>query len=113
MKLGDWVCNLLLQVQQKVAAAGSWPQCVRKGGSRLPTIRRAGAEIAGGGGSCREPILRTKLRFRPLSSGKFVPRFLSLTGKHQNGPIRPNTPAAGESARSWRRRFRHQVGKGR
>jgi len=35
MSLGDWVCNLLLQVQQKVAAAGLWPQGIVKEPRRI------------------------------------------------------------------------------
>jgi hypothetical protein len=45
MNLGDCVCNLLLQVQQKVVAAGSWSRCmVEQAASHKPdraTSRRA------------------------------------------------------------------------
>jgi len=56
MNRHGWVCNLLLQVQQKVASAGSWPQGALGGAGRLSQLRRRATVRADGHGtlsSCR------------------------------------------------------------
>jgi Cu+-exporting ATPase len=48
MNLGGWVCNLLLQVQQKVATARSWPVSRSERNKELPLNRWFGVPPLGG-----------------------------------------------------------------